>query len=153
MWKMLLHLHINQNPMVMILPVFHCCHCPIDNHNIWLETMCDTPPSHSPWPRHRQIDLSIMQASAQHSPSVYTLLVYLCWCFMSQSTIFQSCQDSFLSSRMEPVLSSWWCVLIKNTTQGLMSLDQANLRFSLTLDTNWATVLCWHIADCPIDED
>ena len=40
-------------------------------------------------------------------------------CFMSQSTIFQSCWDVFLSFWVESVLSRGWSVLLKDTTQCL----------------------------------
>ena len=37
-------------------------------------------------------------------------------CFTSQSTIFQSCRDNFLSSGVEPVLKSGQSVLPKDIT-------------------------------------
>ena len=45
----------------------------------------------------------------------HMLFLCLSWCFTSQSTLFQSCLDVFLSSWVEPVQSSDYSVLLTDS--------------------------------------
>ena len=51
----------------------------------------------------------------------FVLMLYV------QVTTFQSCPDDFLSSLVEPVLSSGWIVLLKDTTQCLRWISNQQL--------------------------
>ena len=63
------------------------------------------------------------------------------WCFMSKSTIFQSCRNF---SQVDPVLSRGWSVLKDSTRFLLWGLNQRPLDLNLsTLPLNSSIRLCW----------
>ena len=69
----------------------------------------------------------------------YQTLSFICVDALQQSTIFQSCQDAFLSSWVEPVIKA----AVKDThiTVPPVSLKLATLRSQVLHSTNWTTVL------------
>ena len=67
-------------------------------HFIWVFTVCQST----------CLPISKMKRDnmVNHNPQQRKFCFCLYWCFTSQSTIFHSCQDYFLSCLVEPVLST-----------------------------------------------